>query len=500
MLSFNTVNTLRNQCLISLALLSGFSSLNVAAESVPILKLPIERAVLMALESNLSLQIQRLQPEIVLTFEQLEAARFDTVLSADLSANETSQLQLSQATSSQFELEAESYSSSIGLTRTFSTGTTISAEISDTSNSSNRTPDQQQVRVGLTLTQALLKGFGPEVNMAGIQQARIDTQISRYELQGFAESLVGDVEQRYWDLVLALQKQQIFKQALEVAEQQRDVVLKRIEVGLLAETERPSAEAEVARRYQGLLEARFEAKRLRLQLIGFITNGSEQDWITIIEPSTMIGSSDYDSESVNEHIALAKQLRAELKEAELRESRGDLEVVQTRNALLPKLDFFISYGKSGYADSFSNATKNIDEDSFDASVGLSFQMPIGNRAAKSANKAATTSAEQMKLSLKNLLHLVQLDVRVAYSELQLAQQKIIAVAVTRKLHLEALRAENEKFKVGRATTVDVSLAQRDLLHVQLDELDARIKLKKAAIRLYQLEGSLLKRRGLSVSG
>ena len=125
-------------------------------------------------------------------------------------------------------------------------------------------------------------------------------------------------------------------------------------------------------------------------------------------------------------------------------------------------------------------------------------MPLSRRAAKSAHSRARASREQTQVSLQNLLHLVQLDVRVAYSELQLAQQKIEAVSVTRKLYQEALRAENEKFKVGRSTTVDVSLVQRDFLQAQLDEMDARVQLKKAAIRLYQLEGSLLKRRGVTL--
>ncbi|MBL4582988.1 MAG: TolC family protein [Pseudomonadales bacterium] len=481
-------------------LISAFflSSTVFAAEAGPVLNLPIEQAVMMALESNLSLKVQRLQPEIALSFEELEAARFDIILSADINAARESRLQLSQATSSQFELEADNYSSSISLEKEFSTGTTLTGKLLSNKNSSNRTPDQQQVRVGLTLTQALLQGFGPKVNLAAVQQAQLNTQISRYELQGFAESLVGDVEQRYWDLVLALRRQRIFKQALDVAKQQRDVVLKRIEVGLLAETERPSAEAEVARRRQGLLEARFEKERLRLQLIGFISTGTEQDWLTSVNPVTEIGVSDYRSESIEEHLALAKTHRAELKEARLRASRGDLELVQTRNALLPKLDFFITLGKSGYSDSFSNATSNIDEDSYDSALGLTFQMPLSRRAAKSAHSRARASREQTQVSLQNLLHLVQLDVRVAYSELQLAQQKIEAVSVTRKLYQEALRAENEKFKVGRSTTVDVSLVQRDFLQAQLDEMDARVQLKKAAIRLYQLEGSLLKRRGVTL--
>ena len=479
-------------------MLAGASGQLFASEPEKPLNLSIEQAVLMALESNLSLKVQRFQPQITMTFEELEAARFDTTLSADISANFDSQPQLATTIDGELELKTDNYTTSLGVERQFSTGTTLSGEVSSRNNRSNRSADSDQLRVGLTLTQALLKGLGSEVNLAGIQQAQLDTQISRYELQGFAESLVGDIEQRYWEYVLALQQEHIFEQALDVAKQQRDVVLTRIKVGLLAETESPSAEAEVARRYRGLVEARFAKEKLRLQLIGHITIGTKQNWQTIVIPTTKIVELDYSSESIAEHLALAEQLRPELKEAELRERRGDLEIVQTRNALLPKLDFFLNLGKSGYSDSFSDASRNINQDSYDASLGLNFQMPIGNRAAESNNRRAQLSLKQTQASLKNLLHLVQLDVRVAYSELQLVQQKIDAATITRRLHMETLRAENEKFKVGRSTTIDVALAQRDLLQAQLDEMDARIEQKKAAIRLYQLEGSLLKRRGVTL--
>ena len=51
----------------------------------------------------------------------------------------------------------------------------------------------------------------------------------------------------------------------------------------------------------------------------------------------------------------ALKLRPDLREARLGVQRGDLELVKTKNGLLPRLDLFVSLGKTGYADSFGPA-------------------------------------------------------------------------------------------------------------------------------------------------
>jgi len=74
--------------------------------------------------------------------------------------------------------------------------------------------------MGLSVTQALLRGYGAAVNLIDIRQAELDTQISLYELRGFIESLVSDVETAYWQYVLASRSIIIFERSLEVARQQ----------------------------------------------------------------------------------------------------------------------------------------------------------------------------------------------------------------------------------------------------------------------------------------
>jgi len=71
---------------------------------------------------------------------------------------------------------------------------------------------------------------------------------------------------------------------------------------------------------------------------------------------------------------------------------------------------------------------------------------------------------------------------------------------TRKFQEEKLRIETEKFRVGRSTNLFVAQAQRDLLASRIGEVQALVNYLKSLTRFYQLEGSLLERRGIQAPG
>jgi len=81
-----------------------------------------------------------------------------------------------------------------------------------------------------------------------------------------------------------------------------------------------------------------------------------------------------------------------------------------------------------------------------------------------------------------------------------AREQVAATAATRKLQQETLRAETEKFSVGKSTTFLVAQAQRDLVVSQIAEIEAVVNLLKGLVELYRLEGSLLERRGVDAPG
>jgi len=205
-------------------------------------------------------------------------------------------------------------------------------------------------------------------------------------------------------------------------------------------------------------------------------------------------------DDVEQHVQVALRMRPELNETKLLIQRGDLEVVSTRNGLLPRLDLFIDFGKSGYASIFTRAAENLTEDRYDVTAGLSLAYPPANRAAQARHSRAVVSRQQSRLALENLAQLVQVDIRSAYIEVNRTRQQIAATAATRTSQEEKLRAETEKFRVGRSTSLLVAQAQRDLVTSQIAETQAVANYLKALVALYRLEGSLLQRRSIAAPG
>jgi outer membrane protein TolC len=193
-------------------------------------------------------------------------------------------------------------------------------------------------------------------------------------------------------------------------------------------------------------------------------------------------------------------MRPDLNQARLGIKRGDLEIVKTRNGLLPKMDFFVTLGKSGYANSFGPSLRNLDKDNYDVQVGLTFEYPFGNRDAEARHRRAILGRRESEEAVGNLAQLVEVDVRSACIEVNRAREQVAATSATRKLQEEKLRAETEKFRVGKSTNLLIAQAQRDLVASQISEIEALVNHLKALVDLYRLEGSLLERRGISAPG
>lgn len=463
-----------------------------------ILALSVEEATLLALENNRDLQVRRLTPDIIGTFETLERGVFDPQVFAGASVGEEKAVEVSRATEENFETNREDTAYEAGVRQHLPTGTDVELGVTSNRSTSNRSPEQQGARIGLTVTQSLLQGFGPAVNLASVRQAELDTVASRYELRAFTESMIAETETTYWLYALAGDRIRIFEQSLDIARRQRQEVEDRIEIGVLPPTERASAEAEVAQREQDLIDARAALRTLRFRLLRLLSPGArgrlDRDVDVTSDPHTDTTPITDDADRLD----LAVRSRSDLAEARVRLDQHRLETIMTRNGLLPRLDFFLTLGKTGYADSFPDSFKNLDDDTFDLEAGLAFSYPLGNREAKARDLSAALSTRQASEAIANLEQLVRLDVRIALAEVDRARQQIAASGVTRALREEALRAENERFGVGESTSLLVAQAQRDLLESQIAEVDSLVAYRVALIRLYVAEGTLLERRGLAV--
>jgi len=91
-------------------------------------------------------------------------------------------------------------------------------------------------------------------------------------------------------------------------------------------------------------------------------------------------------------------------------------------------------------------------------------------------------------------------VRTQYIEVERTRKQIDATRATRIASEATLRVQQGKLAAGNGTSLDVAIAQRNVLSSQLTEVQAVTGHLKSLVSLYRLEGTLLLRRGLDAPG
>lgn len=460
-------------------------------------RLSVEDAVLLALDHNPALESERQAPVIAGSFELIERAEFDTRVFAETSVGRDQNLRLGSTDDTERLIQDDTLDVSAGFARRLPWGTEV--DVTARQSFLDRDlldSDRHTSRVGVGLTQQLLRGRGAEVNLIDVRRAELDTLRSRYELQGFTETLVAEVEAAYWDVVLADREIEIYEESLRLADAEIARTEERIELGDVAETELAPLRAERALRRQEWLDARSRLQEARLALLQRIAPAEAFD---LDQPLELTGAPERrvdEPDPAAFHEALALERRADLNEARLQLRQNQLEVRRTRNGVLPDLELFVSLGRSGFSDSFSGSVQDLDGDSYDAELGLRLEQPLSNRAPRARHTRSLAERNQASASLNNLARLIRQDVRGAHIELERAAAQIEATAATREAQEERVRVEEDRFRAGDSTAFAVAQAQRDLLQSRINEEAARVAYRNARTELYRQDGTLLARRGI----
>lgn len=462
------------------------------------LTISIEQAVLLTLRNSRDLKVQQLNPVIAGAFESIERGVFDPELFAEGSYFREQAEETARSTGEKFDVEGSDRNLAAGVRQQFPSGTRVEGVVEQERNSSNRAPTQETARLGLTVTQSLLRGYGATVNLARVRQAVLEVDATENALRRFAEVLIAETQIAYWNFVLAGKEIGIFEESLAVSRRQLREIEERIEVGALPRTEAAVARSEVALREQGLIRARRDLEDRRLRLLRLLSphpDGRLDLPVTATSPPDVVAQPVTD---LDDRVDLALKMRPDLTEARLRLQQGTLETIVTRNGLLPRLDLFVSLTATGFGDSFGESFGNLGDDTYEATVGLRLNQFVHKRTQRGYDRLARGTREQSARAVDNLEQLVRFEVRIAANEVEGARLQIGAARTTRELQERTVDAERERFNVGASTAIIVAQAQRDLLAAQIVEVESIINYRIARIRLALADGSLLARHGVSL--
>lgn len=501
--------------LIGLILLLLATNLPAApAEQGEKLSLRIEEAVLLALERNLDLMIERIEP--LVAHEQIRQVAGDFDPSLKLSAVWKEQkLPINSALEQGGNIDVikeRSFTPTTGVTGKLTPGTEYSLSLvapAVKTNNPNRLFDLYYPPVLIFgVTQPLLKDLGIEVNLVRFRQAEQIERMASLGVEAKMLSVILDVETNYWTLFFAQQHLGVTESSLELALDLEARLRRKLGAGLATTLNVREAEASVEARRGDLLQAQADLLKAQARLRLLVN----PDWelrtrIVAAETPPAEGA----PTDLEERLAEAMATRPEPRRQKLLIENLVLEETLAKNNTLPRLDFIGSLGYTGLAGSgtgprITNVPARLQgrgsyTEAFDEfftpsgnitwSAGLQVQMPLGSRGALGALEQARLRQQQERVRLTLLNNQIALDVQTAFQDMTAAWGQVAATDEGVKLAREQLDAAERQFSAGLATVRQVLEAQDTLSTAQDKRIQALGNYSTARSRLAAAAGASL---------
>jgi outer membrane protein TolC len=459
--------------------------------------LSIKEAISLALENNLDIKIERLNPDIRKTETEKERAIFDPVFMADFS-NAVSRTPAFSELQGAPKIEEKVFDFDFGVKQKFSTGAISELKFVNErvwSNSRFLTINPYyKSDLTLTVTQPLFKNFGTDVNLLRIRIAENNEKISRDQLKAKIIDIITNVKRAYWNLLLSIEELEVRRFSLNLAKDLLERNRKKFEVGIIAQIEIIEAEAGVASREEAVLVAEKAVKDAE-DLLKRIT-GLTKDWeiVLAITDKPIISK---EKKQLDESIKNALERRPDYLQAVKDLKNKEINMRFTKNQTLPNLSFVGGIGLNGLnSDYGSNLDKLKSGDFYSYQVGLSLEIPIGNRSAKNDYLKAKLEEEKARLTLKNLEEAITFEIREALREIDTTLKRIDASKVARILAEKKLEAEEKRFNVGMSTSHDILFFQEELASALRNEKKAMIDHNNSLINLEKVTGTAIEREGV----
>jgi outer membrane protein TolC len=498
-----------------------------AGDARTVVPLTLEDAVKLALDRNLDIAVQRLNPEI----NDLGVAKIRAVYHPSLTSIIGTQTTTTPSTSTLSGGSQGGDAVVAGLT-TFNGGIAQSIPVGGGSlsvalNNNKTTTTSQNVLYNPTFntnwsgtyTQPLMRGFMTDSTRQQIGVTKVNRDISDVQLRATITNTVSNVRNAYWDYVFAVQSVDVAQQSVSLANQLVKDNQTRVEVGTMAPIDVVQAQSQAATQQQNLVAAVGAMRTAELALKRLIVGGTQdQNWNVRLNP---VDRPDFRPEAIDLEAAVRRALseRTDLEIAKKNVTGNDITLKYLQDQLRPQADFVATYGlvglggtglittgqgvnrvvtgtiPGGYGDAL-NTLFNRNYPRWTAQVNFSY--PLGFSSQEASVARARVQLNQVQAQVHQIELQVATDVTNAAINVQSGIERVQAAQAARELAQRTLEAEQSKFEVGMSTNYNVILTQRDLATAQSNELQAILNYRKALVELERLQQTTLQNLNISI--
>ena len=417
-------------------------------------------------------------------------------------------------------LQQNTTNGNIEYSQAFPTGTLFSAVFENSRGATNSPNSFLNPTLNsyyhVALQQQLLAGFGFGPNLRFLRIAKNNQKISDAAFKLQVVTTITQIANMYWDLVAAYEDEQVKSRSLDFANQTLDNNRKQLALQAIPAMDVMKAEAEVANREQDLTIAKSTLQFQELLIKNALTKNLDDPILEAmpVRPTDQSAMQDSAAKGPTEDI-IAQALRDRL---ELTESSIDLDSRRisrdaARNALLPSVALTAYYGGTGLAgppNPISNEMSTAPADwggavrnafngtAPDYYVGLSVNVPIRNRVAKSDQYRSELETRQSELRLQQLKKQIRIEVRNAQYALEQSEARVVAARKGRDLAQKTFDITSKEQELGAGSSYQTLTSRRDFAEAESTLVAAMTAYQKAKIELERAVGSTLEANSISI--
>jgi len=466
-------------------------------------RLSMDDAVHSALEQNLGIRIQRIDPQI----SDVGVLQSRSFWSPQLSTGFSHQTQTQQASDAFSGGDITNLTGNAGVTQVLPWGGNYSASWNNARGTTNNTFTSFPVNLRSTLnaqyTQPLARNYSIDQIRQNVQNSKKARDLSDIQLRAVITQTTRNVRNAYWDLVYAINNYKAQQQSLELSNQFLKDNQKRVEIGTLAPIDIVQAQAEVASNEQGVIVADASIKNAQDTLRTLILDpGTPNFWEIVFDPTD---SPAFEDQTVDVEAAVRNALdkRTDILSAKNSLEQSDINIKYYKNQTLPDVNAQVQYvatatgGQQLSAIDFANlsASRAITSDIGFGSVlgavlrsayptwtvGIQVGYPLGTNTAQSNLARSRLQYEQAQSQMKSIEMNVITQVRAAARNVVTFQKSVQSARASRELQEKKLEAEEKKLAAGMSQSFFVFQAQRDLAVARVAEIQAIARYNKALV-------------------
>jgi outer membrane protein len=485
--------------------------------------LSLDDAVRLALEQNLSLQVQRLDPQL----QDLYTAAIKTAWTPSVSTTLTTQSATNPISNffsgASDKLVNDRFNFGVEAAQNLPWGGGYDVQWSNIRTKSNSVYDSPNPALSASLSgrysQPLLRNFRIDSTRQQLLISKKNREMTDVQLQQTVLVTVRAVKSAYWDLAYAIGNLKVQQQSLDIARESLRNNKSRVGIGTMAPIDIIEAEAEVARNEETVIVAEAQITRSEDTLRQLIFDPKVSDvWNT---PIQLTDQPTFAAQDVNVELAVKTALEKRTDIANMRKSleASDINIRYFKNQTLPDLNVQAGYGLTGqggtlvdFSDSFPPVplavvkvpysdvlSRMVSNDFHNWSVGVTVGYPLGKSSAEASLARAKVSYAQSELQLRTLEQSVTAQVREVARQLNTNRKRVEATRASRSLAERRLEAEQKKFQAGMSTNFQVIQAQRDLASARNAELQAILDYNRSIVDFETVQQAPLNGGGISLA-